>query len=141
MACDPVTPGADESAGLKRVLTLFGGIGAGAGAVLAYLEAAGLGASLGGAAVAILLGAAVGYALGVAIGFAVEWFTRLKAHTPDIITLHGEVQCAFKDSVCPPPFHDGDWNFNLGTGDDASPVLYPDGLTVGQVRTMPAPGE
>lgn len=72
--------------------------------------------------------------IGVFVGHAVEWFTRLKDHNPNTITISGLIVCAGKNTGFP-PFHDNDWTFNVG---DLS-VTDPTGLSVNEVRTRPAP--
>lgn len=132
----------DYDAGEGRVLGwVFGG--AALVAAAAFLEAAGI-AGLAGAALAVVfaaiaVAALAGAALGFFVGFAVNWFDRLHVQTPARITMTGCVLCAGRNSGIP-PFHDNDWNINLGGPSLAllNPIMA--GLDVKEIRTRDAPG-
>jgi hypothetical protein len=134
----------DADAGKNRVLGWVLG-GAALGGLVAYLNAASIADFAAGGAVGLLglaviaAGALAGAILGFWIGFAVNWFDRLFTQNPGSISLSGCVLCAGKNSGFP-PWHDGDWTFNLG-GPSLS-VLTPldAGLTVDEIRGRDAPG-
>lgn len=138
-------PGRNADAGEGRVLGWVYG-GAALGAVVAFLNAAGIAGFAAGGAVGLLglaiivVGAFAGAELGFAIGFAVNWFDRLHTQNPSQITLAGCVLCAGKNSGVP-PWHDNDWTFNLGGASLALLDPLDANLTLDEVRSRDAPGD
>ena len=136
--CDKTMPGAVENWSIKRI-TMEAAVSAAIGAALAAF------AAFGGPWWGIILAAALGAVAGAGFGFWMgnwwEWFHRLKEHDPKTITIAGRAICVGKN-VGVPPFHDNDWNFNIGGSDEEWIVLAPTGagLTMGLIRTLPAPG-
>jgi len=117
---------------MKRIGLGWGGLGATLGV------AAALTASAGVITAGIVFWAVVGgYFVGFSIGYAVEWFSRLHEQNPRTITIKGRVVCAGRNTGYPgfPTFADGDWTFNISR----LVVTMPDGLSVEEVRTRPAP--
>jgi hypothetical protein len=120
--------------------------------VIAFAAIAGLGGWF--AAVATGLGfwtvaacfaffAIAGAIVGVGIGQAWVWFTRLKAQSPDTVTIMGYAMCAGKNNWGLQPWTDGDWTCNVINLTVVAPTLVQtNGRTtqVAEFRKRAAPG-
>ena len=140
--CDANNIGGDTDASKKRILN-WTTVLAILGAIVAYLNVAAAAGWI--ALLAVALGAIAGGILGFAIGSAWDWFSRLKTHNPDKITIQGMVKCAGKNPWGLQPWTDGDWTCNMGDLKLVSPsdliVTAPGAATqVDEVRTRAAPG-
>lgn len=150
MACDTCSPEAirgDKYRGLKEWALrslIFATVGAaaattslGTGLGVGISQAAIVGAvGWGPFLLVALLGAVAGYIIGSMIYYGVKWFTRLKKHDPERISISGTAVCkGWNTGILPPPINDGDLMINI----KLSRVIEPATLSMERVLLEPAP--